>query len=158
MEWSSWLLQDHWRYFVGFLRQKFPERKELLELAHWEWVQAWIEIQPFEKSVSEKGRVSLNPSLQIVTLSAKNTVLNRDAGVYAFAFSETRGSVVERSLDLYEAHLIDLLQEDRKYSSLQLMQMAHISDEIDTPLSSLEWEKKFLSLRKDDIIYEDEGS
>lgn len=152
MEWSSWLLQDHWRYFVGYLRQKFPDRKELIELAHWEWVQAWIEIQPFESSPSESARVILNSSLQIVSLHQDNGVLNRDKGMYAFVYSDRKTTVVERSLDVYEAQIIDLLQEDRKYSPEQLLQMALMSDEITPQLSSEEWQKKFLSLREDDIL------
>lgn len=152
MDWSSWLLQDHWRYFVGFLRQKFPENIELKELAHWEWVKAWLEIQPFEASQGEAGIVNLNPSLQIVPLTQRNSLLERDQGVYGFVYSEAQESVVERPLDVYDAKIIDLLQEDRKYTPAQLVEMAALSDEITTQLSSVEWEKRFLSLSKDAII------
>lgn len=153
MEWSSWLLQDHWRYFVGFLRQKFPGQADILELAHWEWVQAWIEIQPFDgESVAEPGVLSLNPSLQIVTLSRANPVLKRDKGMYAFVYNSVNSIVGERPLDLIEALFIDLLQEDRKYSKKQLLEMASLSLKATPALSSEELEKKFLSLVADDIL------
>ncbi|HEY1079541.1 MAG TPA: hypothetical protein VGE46_05570, partial [Bdellovibrio sp.] len=113
MEWSSWLLQDHWRYFVGYLRQKFPEKNELFELAHWEWVRAWIEVQPFEGGTVEAGVVSLNPSLQVVSLTADQPVLSREKGLYALVYSDQKATVTERSLDVFEAHILDLLQEDR---------------------------------------------
>lgn len=146
MEWSSWLLQDHWRYFVGFLRSKFPENKALLELAHWEWVQTWIEVQPFEEAPAEDGIIQVNPSLQIIHLSVPNPVLSRDQGVYAFVYDAKTATVVEKRLDVYEAQILDLLHEDRKYTEKQLIDMALISDEIDTQLSVEEWGKKFKSL------------
>ncbi|WP_253696793.1 hypothetical protein [Bdellovibrio bacteriovorus] len=151
MEWSSWLLQDHWRYFVGFLKQKFPDNKELGELSHWEWVKAWIEIQPFDLGTTEAGLVFVNPSLQIVSLSQANSVLNRDKGVYAFVFSDKNHTVTEKALDLYEARLIDLLQEDRKFTKEQLIQMALI-DEAVPMIGAEEWEKKFSHLVGSDII------
>lgn len=153
MDWSSWLLQDHWRYFVGFLRQKFPGQSEILETAHWEWVQAWIEIQPFDgESLSEPGIVALNPSLQIVTLSRKNPILKRDKGMYAFIYNSATATVGERPLDLVDALFIDLLQEDRKYSKKQLLEMASLSLKAAPALSSEEMEKKFLSLVADGIL------
>ncbi|KHD87972.1 MAG: hypothetical protein OM95_11530 [Bdellovibrio sp. ArHS] len=151
MEWSSWLLQDHWRYFVGFLKQKFPEQKELGEVAHWEWVQAWIEIQPFELSGMEPGVIAVNPSLQTVTLTQFNSVLQRDSGVYAFVFSASQSVVRERRLDIYEAQLIDLLHEDRKFSRAQLVQMASLSA-VSPPLSPQEWETKVSALADSDVI------
>ncbi len=152
MEWSSWLLQDHWRYFVGYLRQKFPEKNELFELAHWEWVRAWIEVQPFESDKAEPGIVSLNPSLQVVSLTVNQPVLSRDKGLYALVYSDHKTTVTERSLDVFEAHILDLLQEDRKYTGQQVVQMAQVSDGIGTQLSAKEWEKRYLSLVNDAII------
>lgn len=152
VEWASWLLQDHWRYFAGFLRQRFPENTGLLHLVHWEWVQAWLEIQPFVFSTPEPGTVLLNPSLQIVSLTEKVSELNRDKGLYAFVYSDKKATVVERSLDVFDAQFLDLLQEDRKYTSSQLIQMVDLSGKLATQLSPGEWEKKFLSLCEDSII------
>lgn len=152
MEWSSWLLQDHWRYFVGFLRQKFPGQTDLLELAHWEWVLAWLEIQPFDGDSVEPGILSLNPSLQIVRLTRENLSLSRDKGMYAFVYNETQACVVERPLDVVDAAIIDLLQEDRKYSKKQLLEMAALSLTEPPVPTEEQIEKRFLSLLEADII------
>lgn len=152
MQWSSWLLQDHWRYFPGFLRQKFPLNTSLLELAHWEWVQAWIEIQPFGDSSSESGIVAMNPSLQIVSLVQGNSDLDREMGMYAFVYNHQAARVVEKSLDVFEAKILDLLHEDRKYTVDQLVSMAVLGEEMEAKLAPVEWEKKIWSLQKDGII------
>lgn len=152
MVWSSWLLQDHWRYFVGFLRQKFPGQSEILELAHWEWVRAWIETQPFSSEASEEGVLSLNPSLQVVILSVDNSLLQRKKGLYAFVYCEDLGSIEERPLDIVEALFIDLLQEDRKYSASQLVERATLSLQGKQPLSDVELNSKLLTLIAAEII------
>lgn len=152
MPWSSWLLQDHWRYFVGFLRQRFPDNKSLVELAHWEWVYAWLEIQPFEIGNHEAGVVSLNPGFQTVFLSQDNTFLQRSKGVYAFVYDLHRGVIVEKSLDAYEAHLIDLVQEGRKFSLEELIGVAALNEEIKPEISLGEWRNKCVSLSESGIL------
>lgn len=153
MPWSSWLLQDHWRYFAGFLRQKFPDYQELLDLAHWEWVQAWIEIQPFDlSSYSKSIHVELNPSLQIVNLRVDNPMLDKKLGMYAFAFDHTQNVVTETQLDIYQAYLLDLIQEDRKFTKAQLIEMALIGDEISPQLSSEQWYQKLTSLQEAGVV------
>lgn len=42
---NTWILQDHWRYFAGFLRRRFAHNKKLLEIANWEWAMASVEMQ-----------------------------------------------------------------------------------------------------------------
>lgn len=152
LERNTWLLQDHWRYFVGFLRQKFPENKSLLEVAQWEWIQAWLEVQPLDLPKCDSQVVFLNPSFHAVTLVEDNSWLQRERGVYGFVYSEKRGAIVEKKLDVAEALLLDLLQEDRKFTKRQMLDMADLSGESVTQLSSQDWENKFLFLLKDDII------
>ncbi|HWU44734.1 MAG TPA: hypothetical protein VN132_14880 [Bdellovibrio sp.] len=156
MTWNSWLLQDHWRYFVGFLRKRFPQNQEILDLAYWEWVQAWLEIQPFDlQTNSDSGILTLNPSLQIVPLSSENSLLQRALGIYAFVFSSRLGRVVERSLTPAEALLVDLLNEERKYTSEQLLEMATLSNE-PTELSQANegaWRKKLQNLLETDLVF-----
>lgn len=152
MTWDSWLLQDHWRYFVGFLRQKFSDNKPLIELAHWEWVQGWLEVQAFSLDSYEAGRVHVHPSLQVVPLTVKNEVLGRGPGLLALIYDDAKKALTEKALDPFEARLLDLLQEDRKYSASQLLEQAALSDEFATPLTSQEWEKRFLSLQDQSIL------
>ncbi|UOF02153.1 hypothetical protein [Bdellovibrio reynosensis] len=146
MDWSSWLLQDHWRYFVGFLRGKFPEKKEILELAHWEWEQAWLEVQPFDTEVLESGLISTSTSLQIVTLTTNNSYLARDAGMYGLAYKKNAKNISERTLDIYEAKLLDLLHEDRKYTEDQLIEAAMISEGLPEALDKSRWQNKVQAL------------
>lgn len=153
MEWSSWLLQDHWRYFVGFLSQRFPQQKQLTDVAYWEWVHAWLEVQPFELSVqSEAGLVSVNPSLQIVPLQEDNLRLGKSRGMYAFVYSWQKNKILEKELSEYEALLIDLLQEDRKYTESQLLAMAQVSEEFSTTLSAEQWQGVFKALQLGEIL------
>lgn len=149
---NSWLLQDHWRYFVGFLRQKFPQNKSLLEVAQWEWVQAWLEVQPLDVLRSDPQVVLLNSSFHAVTLAEDNSWLERERGVYGFVYSERKAAIVEKKIGVAEALLLDLLQEDRKYTKRQLLEMVELSSESVTQLTSQEWENRFCFLLNDDII------
>ncbi len=154
MEWSSWLLQDHWRYFVGFLRQRFPQQKQIVDLAYWEWVHAWLEMQPFDLNIkSEPGIVVLNPTLQIVPLLEHNAVLGKEQGMYSFVFSPKENRVIEKPLVATEALLLDLLQEDRKYSQSQLVDMALLSEDINAQLSKADWEKTVDAMLAAEILF-----
>ncbi|MDG0818235.1 hypothetical protein [Bdellovibrio svalbardensis] len=153
MEWSSWLLQDHWRYFVGFLRQRFPQQKQIVDLAFWEWVHAWLEMQPFDLNVkSEPGILTVNPTLQIVPLLEPNRVLDKEQGMYSFIFSAKENRVVERPLQAAEAFILDLLQEDRKYSETQIIDMALLSEDANAQLSKDEWQKTLQSMLAAEIL------
>lgn len=155
MSWSSWLLQDHWRYFAGFLRQKFPANKELQELAQWEWVQAWLETQAFQSSgLGDLGQAVVNPSLQYVSLSNAHALLRRVPGLYAFVFSEQSEAIVEKKLDVYEAELLDLLMEDRKFNPAQIIDMLAQTSEVEPKLTQAQWEQKFKGLQDSAILIE----
>ncbi|WP_413581695.1 hypothetical protein [Bdellovibrio sp. HCB288] len=141
MEWSSWLLQDHWRYFVGFVRQKFPENTALRELAQWEWIHAWLEIQPFEEEKTGGKQIKVNTSLQTLALSEDNKEIERMKGLYAFVYDQDSVKITERQLDIYEAALLDLLAEDRIYNEEQLLEMA-LLEEIEPHINKDEWRKR----------------
>lgn len=152
LERNTWLLQDHWRYFVGFLRQKFPENKSLLEVVQWEWIHAWLEVQPLDMPKCDPQVVFLNSSFHVVNLAEDNSWLQRVRGVYGFVYSEKKTAIVEKKIDVAEALLLDLLQEDRKYTKSQLLEMVVLSSESVTQLTSQEWEKRFCFLFNNDII------
>ncbi|QDK37639.1 hypothetical protein [Bdellovibrio sp. NC01] len=155
MEWSSWLLQDHWRYFVGYLRQRFPQQKELVDLAYWEWVQAWLEVQPFDLHTNlEKGILTVNPSLQIVPLLENNSILGKMKGMYAFVYSEKQEQVLEKPLTAAQALLLDLLQEDRKFSTEQLVEMASISEELQPNLNKTQWAEVVTDMLNSEILFQ----
>ncbi|MFS4459750.1 hypothetical protein [Bdellovibrio sp. HCB2-146] len=153
MNWSSWLLQDHWRYFSGFLRQKFPQNREIQEVGQWEWIQAWLETQAFETTgLGDSGTVVVNPSLQYVNLENAVPALNRDAGLYAFIYSETKNRIVESKLDAHDAEAIDFLNEDRKFTQDQLIEMLVTNSENRQSLTREEWKNKVAALIQRDFI------
>jgi hypothetical protein len=133
LSWSSWMLQDYWRYFVGFIRQRFPQNKSLFELAHWEWAHVWIDSLEYDlkkKSFEESDEswMELNPTLQILALSSDQPTINQEKGLYAIAYSPRQKRLVEKKLDVFSALLIDFLQEDQKFTFDQLIELAESSD------------------------------
>lgn len=155
MTWSSWLLQDHWRYFAGFLRQKFPDNKELQELVQWEWVHAWLETQAFQSTgLGDIGQLVVNPSLQYINIEHAESVLGRTTGVYAFVFDEKSQQIIEKNLTVYEAEILDLVMEDRKFNSEQLLEMLVQTSQLDPKLNKTEWEEKLKALQDSAILIE----
>ena len=155
MTWSSWLLQDHWRYFAGFLRQKFPTNQVIQELVQWEWAHAWLETQGFQATgLGDVGQAVLNPSLQYVNLEHAHLILGKAEGVHAFVFSEHQQSIVELHLDIYQAELLDLIMEDRKFNPAQLIDMLVATSEVEPKLDKKQWQDKLEELKSSDIILE----
>jgi hypothetical protein len=155
MTWSSWLLQDHWRYFAGFLRQKFPDNKELQELVQWEWVQAWLETQAFQSTgLGDVGQIVVNPSLQYINLEHAQGILGRAEGVHAFVFSERLNAIVEKHLNIYEAEILDLIMEDRKFNLEQILEMLVITSKVQPQLDKKQWQEALAELQARDIILE----
>lgn len=125
VSWDGWLAIDYWRYFVGYLRSKFPDQNDLISLAHWEWVHAWVQVQPFTFDYyGEQDVVEVNPSLQTVILAEDIPVLSRAKGLYGVWYSSLDKKVINSSLSLTQALFLDLLNEDRNYSKNQLLEMA----------------------------------
>ncbi|UYL07948.1 hypothetical protein B9G69_012915 [Bdellovibrio sp. SKB1291214] len=151
MEWSSWLLQDHWRYFSGFIRQKFASKQTMVELVQWEWIRAWLEIQPFEMPPAGTKQLVVNPSLQTLKLSHDNDVIQRTEGLYTFVCNQESVKILERKIEICEAALLDLLNEDRAFSEERLLEMAMLED-IQPPLSKDDWRKKIEVLLGSSLI------
>jgi hypothetical protein len=151
MEWSSWLLQDHWRYFSGFLRQKYLNKQGLIELVQWEWIHAWLEIQPFVVSGGSSKQLVVNPSLQTLNLSHDNEQIQRSSGLYTFVYHQESVKIIETKIDVYEAALLDLLMGDREYTEEQLLEMA-LLEELSSPLTKDQWRKKIEALLASHVI------
>lgn len=141
------------RYFAGFVRQRFGPNENLTTVAQWEWIQAWLTNTDFDFSRKvDEGCVEVHPSLQILEIHQRNETLQRDPGLYAFVFNDKQKQVVEVSLDLMQAQLLDLLSEDRKYSSEQLLAMAIESSAIQPPPGLGEWQKKYFLLEQSGLL------
>lgn len=138
------------RYFAGFLRQKVLLRGEACEVAQWEWIQCYLQNEDFLYELkADAGQVLLNPSYQSLSLQQYNSILQRDAGLYIFVFHRQKKLIVEKSLDLLEAHLVEALLEDRKYSQEQLL--AAVSLELPGAASE-EWQQRLQLLLSGDIL------
>ncbi len=151
MEWSSWLLQDHWRYFSGFLRQKYSDKQTLVEVVQWEWIHAWLEIQPFEMPRGDGKHIVVNPSLQTLKLSHDNNVIHRKQGLYTFVCDQESVKIIESKIEIYEAALLDLLAEDRAYTEGQLLEMVML-EEVSSMMTKDEWRKRIEVLFGSEII------
>ncbi|WP_413293732.1 hypothetical protein ACLSU7_01385 [Bdellovibrio sp. HCB185ZH] len=151
MEWSSWLLQDHWRYFSGFIRQKYLNKQTLIELVQWEWIHAWLEIQPFEVANGSSKQLVVNPSLQTLNLSHDNELIQRSSGLYTFVYNQELVKIVETKIDIYEAALLDLLMGDREYTEEQLLEMA-LLEKLSSPCTQDQWRKKIEVLLASNLI------
>lgn len=151
MEWSSWLLQDHWRYFSGFLRQKYRDKQQMIELVQWEWIHAWLEIQPFEMPTGRTKQLVVNPSLQTLNLSYDHDLIDRQSGFYTFVYNQESVKIAETKIDMHEAALLDLLAGDRDYTEEQLLEMA-LLEELSSPLTKQEWQKKIEVLLASNVI------
>ncbi len=167
MIWNSWMLQDYWRYFVGFIRQRFPQNKSLFELAHWEWAHVWIDSLEYDlnkKSFEKPGEMwmQLNPTLQILALSSDQPSINQEQGLYAIAYSPRQERLVEKKLDVFCALLIDFLHEDQNFTFNQLIELAGsstLSRDLVKTEQVLEkndvqtaWSKILEAMMKDEII------
>ncbi|QDK45720.1 hypothetical protein DOM22_11465 [Bdellovibrio sp. ZAP7] len=151
MEWSSWLLQDHWRYFSGFLRQKYMNKQSLIELVQWEWIHAWLEIQPFVMLKGSSKHLLVNPSLQTLNLSHDNEHIQCSSGLYTFVYDQESVKITEAKIDMYEAGLLDLLMGDREYTEEQLLEMA-LLEELSSPPTRDQWQKKIEALLASKVI------
>lgn len=148
--WQEGSLILHMRYFAGFIRQRKP-RSLSGEIAHYEGAVLSVSTQEHYVSSGEVVSVMVNPSLHVVPISQAADVLGRDKGLYVFVYAPKKHRVVEKRLDPYEAHLVDLLSEDRVCTKNQLLEWA-MSFEFRPSLGRDEWQKVYDLLVDSDII------
>ena len=72
--------------------------------------------------------------------------------MYAFVYCSSQNTVLETRLSPEEALLIDLLQEDRKYTEAQLIEQAMLSEEISQQLTQDQWMATLANLKDHSIL------
>ena len=72
--------------------------------------------------------------------------------MYAFVYCSSQNTVLETRLSPEEALLIDLLQEDRKYTEAQLIEQAMLSEEISQQLPQDQWMATLANLKDHSIL------
>jgi hypothetical protein len=118
---SSVLMSNDSRWFPVFLKMRGLS-DEILEVAEFEYLRYLVRTQDFGKLKNENGTIKLNPSIQFIHLKRAQPKIQRQVGLYCFF--KTNASFYELQLALDQALILDLMQEERKYSFDQLMEMA----------------------------------
>jgi hypothetical protein len=128
---------DTSRWFPVFLKFQ-TVRQEILEVAEFEYLRHSVKTVDMGEVRTDSGQLTLNPSLQFVELHHEQPKLHRTRGLYCFFKSQER--FLEFKLGIAQALLVDLLQEDRKYSPDQLVRMA-LTHKLGGSRSSEAWKK-----------------
>jgi len=150
--WQGPLLAAHFRYFPVFLKRQFQDSRLYL-IAQQEWLWSYLSFADFGFPVQEQGRVFSNPSLQSLYINSEISEIQKTQGLYILYYDYSENKVREHKLDVYEAAVVDMLQEDRKFTLDQLLDQVQLM-ELGGPLSKEQWLKKFSSLVREGIILE----
>jgi hypothetical protein len=150
--WQGPLLAAHFRYFPVFLKRRFQDSRLYL-IAQQEWLWSYLSFADFGFPVQEQGRIICNPSLQSLYMSSEIAELKKTQGLYILYYDYRENKVREHKLDVYEAAVVDMLQEDRKFTLDQLLDQLQMMD-LEGSLTKEQWLKKFSSLVGEGIILE----
>ena len=113
--------RDQSRWFPVFLKMQGVVQK-ILEVAEFEYIRHLVRQSECHKLVIEEGLIKMNPTIQFVELHYDQPKLGRKTGLYCFYKKDS--GFFEFQIGLYQAIIFDLLQEERKYSIQQLVEMA----------------------------------
>jgi hypothetical protein len=152
--WQGPLLSDHFRYFPVFLKRHFQDQRLYL-IAQKEWLWSYLSFADFGIPIQEQGRLLVNPSLQSLYSEVEVEEVQLAPGLALFYYDYSQQKVRDHQMDLWDAAVVDLLQEERKYTPDQLIAQVSLM-ELETPLSREEWRKKLFYLKAEGILLEKE--
>jgi len=109
--------KDCSRWFPVFLKFQ-GVRPEVLEVAEFEYLRHLVRGWENGALILDEGQLRINPSVQFVELHHFQPKLHRESGLYCFF--QVEDDLCEYRLNLKQALIIDLLQDERKYSLEQL--------------------------------------
>lgn len=150
--WQGSLLTEQFHYFPVFLKRKFQD-SHLYLIAQKEWLWSYLSFADFGFPPREKGRIVANPSLQSLHVTSEIIEVQLTPGVYIYYYDYSQKKVRGAKLDVHDAAVVDILQEDRKYSLDQLLEQVLMLDLVGS-LSREVWMKKLSYLRGEGIILE----
>lgn len=148
--WQGPLLSAHFRYWPVFLKRKFKDA-HLYLIAQKEWLWSYLSFADFGFPPEEPGRLLVNPSLQSLYTDEDVLEVQLSAGLTAFYYNYDKNSLCEYKMDLWDAALVDLLQEDRKFTLDQLLDQV-LMVELDMQLPREEWQKKVSLMQEQGMI------
>jgi hypothetical protein len=150
--WQGPLASAHFRYLPVFLKRKLQDSRLYL-IAQKEWLQSYLSFADFGFPPSEPGRLIVNPSLQSLYTAEEVAEVELSPGLSIFYFDYSLKLIRDYKMDLWDAAIADLLQEDRKFTLEQLLDQL-LMMELDSQLSRGEWAKKISYLRERGILWE----
>ncbi len=153
--WQGPLLSGHFRYFPIFLKRTVHD-SDLYLIAQKEWFWSYLSFADFGLPSHEQGRILLNPSLQSLYCTSKVEEVELTPGLTFFYYDYSLQRVREYKGDPWDAIVVDLLHEDRKYSLDQLIEQA-LMMKLEVSLSRQEWLKKFFYLKSEGILLESDS-
>ncbi|MGZ3749537.1 MAG: hypothetical protein ACXVCD_19525, partial [Pseudobdellovibrionaceae bacterium] len=119
--WQGPLLSDHFRYFPVFLKQKYQDPRLYL-IAQKEWLLSYLNFADLGSPALGEGRLFVNPSLQSLHSDFEVEEVQIKPGLFLFYFDPLFQKVRECQANVGDAAVIDLLQEERKYTFDQLVE------------------------------------
>lgn len=143
--WQGPLLTAHFRYLPVFLKRKFNDM-HLYLIAQKEWLWSFLSFADFGFPPDEPGRLLANPSMQSLFTDEEIPEVQLTPGLTVFFYNNSKKKLCEYKMDLWDAAIIDALQEDRKFNLGQLLDQLQLM-EIETPLAKEDWAKKISSLQ-----------
>jgi hypothetical protein len=150
--WQGPLVSDHFRYFGGYLKTRIHD-PGLYVMAQKEWLWSYLSFADFGRIQADPGHVTVNSSLQTLYVPVEVAEVSLTPGFYIYYYDERGGQVREYKMDVEDAAVVDMLQDDRKYTLDQLLDQLMISD-LNLRASRKEWQKRILFLRAQGIISE----
>ncbi len=150
--WQGPLRSAHFRYLPVFLKRKFQDSRLYL-IAQKEWLWSYLSFADFGFPPAEQGRLLVNPSLQSLYTADEVAEIELSPGLSVFYYDYSRKKRGEYKMDLWDAAIADVLQEDRKYTLDQLLDQV-LMMELDSQLPREEWAKKMSYLQAQGIILE----
>lgn len=150
--WQGPLLTEHFRYFPTFLQRRFQDSR-LYWVSQKEWLWSYLSFADFGLPRQEEGRILVNPSLQSLYTTSEVFEVQLTEGLTIFYYDYALKKVRAYKPDIYDAAVVDALQEDRKYSLDQLIEQVLLTD-LGLPLSKEAWIKKLFYLKGEGILLE----
>lgn len=150
--WQGPLLTAHFKYFPVFLKRKIQDSRLYLIMQK-EWLWSYLNFADFGFPPPEAGRILVNPSLQSLYVGAEVGEVRMTPGLWLVYYDYSQRKVRDYKMDIWDAVVVDVLQEDRKYSLEQLVDQVLVMESVNT-LTREEWRKKFFYLRDQGILLE----
>lgn len=148
--WQGPLLSAHFRYWPVFLKRKFQDARLYL-IAQKEWLWSYLSFADFGLPPKEAGRLIVNPSLQSLYTEEEVEEVQLSPGLTVFYYDYSGNKLREYKMDLWDAAIVDSLQEDRKFTLNQLLDQL-LMMELDSQLPREEWQKRLSELQGQGIV------